>query len=87
MSKSKTRLLAEKLSGKDIGEKQFVDVFDRVAMSAKVVAIMNSNCMVFEIPDDEYTDILDTFDEEDRLLAAMLMADLAGFSCGRIPTD
>ena len=83
MSKSKTHLLAEKISGKDIDEEQFVDVLDRVAASAKIVAMMNDCDIVYDLPDDEYVEILDFFDEEDKLLAAMLMADLAGFSYGR----
>ena len=83
MSKSKTHLLAEKISGKDIDEERFVDVLDRVAVSAKIVTMMNDGDMVYDLPDDEYVDILNSFDEEDKLLAAMLMADLAGFSLGR----
>jgi len=83
MSKSKTHLLAEKISGKDIDEEQFVDVLDRVAASAKIVTMMNDGDMVYDLPDDEYVEILDFFDEEDKLLAAMLMADLAGFSYGK----
>jgi len=83
MSKSKTHLLAEKLSGKDIGEEQFVDVLNRVAAAAKIVTIMNGGVMVYGIPGDEYVEILDFFDEEEKMLAAMLMADLAGFSFGR----
>ena len=83
MSKSKTHLLAEKISGKDIDEEQFVDVLDRVAASAKIVAMMNDCDIVYDLPDDEYVEILDFFDEEEKMLAAMLMADLAGYSFGR----
>ena len=83
MSKSKTYLLAEKLSGKEIGEEQYSDVINRVAVAAKIVAMMNEDAIVIALPDDEYVDILNSFDEEDKVLAAMLMADLVGYSAGR----
>ena len=83
MSKSKAHLLAEKFSGKEIGEKQFTDVLDTIAVAAQIAKLEYRADTVEGIPDGAYIEILDIFDEEDRLLAAMLMADLAGFSFGR----
>ena len=83
MSKSKTYLLAEKLSGKEIGEQQFVDVLDTIAVAAQIAKLDYCADSVEGIPDGAYIEILDMFDEEDKLLAAMLMADLAGYSFGR----
>jgi len=36
MSKSKAHLLAEKFSGKEIGEKQFTDVLDTIAVMGRI---------------------------------------------------
>jgi len=78
----KTHLLAEKLYGKEISEEMFIATMNKVADLAKIATMLNCGCMVCEIPSDEYVDILDSFNEEDKVLAAMLMADLAGFSEG-----
>lgn len=83
MSKSKIYLLAEKIYGEDISDSHVSEVVGKVSLAAKILVTMNDGCMVCDMPNDEYVAILDSFDEEDKALAAMLMANLAGFSDGR----